>query len=189
MSHRTISRMFVVAAASCLVAADAGSGWAIESGLDAGAAVPALKVLVLADDDSYSESDVTAERDKKVSVYAFVQATEWTRPMARFVRGMDKLVSNAGNNARMTAVWLTDDQDQSRKYLPRGRNAMKLQATQFGVYDGDTDGPDGWNINSKAFITVVVCRGAKVTKSIAYVSVNETDVPTVAEILNPKKDN
>ncbi|MEE3220681.1 MAG: hypothetical protein VX257_10475, partial [Planctomycetota bacterium] len=98
-----------------LVVASSHAALAIESGPDAGAAVPALKVHVLSDDDSYAENDVTADRADKISVYAFVQATEWARPMARFLRGVDELVTAAGNDARMTAVWLTDDQDQSRR--------------------------------------------------------------------------
>lgn len=155
------------------------TAWAVESGPDTGKPVPALKVLVLKDDNSFQEHDVAAERSDKLSVYAFVQATEWSRPMARFLRGIDEALSDLGGDADMTAVWLSEDQDEAKRYLPRGRDALKLKATTFAVDGGDEQGPNGWNLNDKAFITVVVARDRKVVKSFSFVSVNETDVPAV----------
>lgn len=159
---------------------------AVESGPDAGTAIPKLPLLVLLDDNTFSEQDVATDRKEKLSVYAFIQATEWSRPMARFVRGVDKALSEIGGNAHMTAIWLTADQEESKRYLPRGRDALKLKATTFAVHPGDKQGPKDWNVNSRAFITIVIARDAKTVKSFAFVSVNETDVPAVSKTLQPK---
>jgi len=161
---------------------------AVESGPAVGEKVSPFKLLVLADDDNtYSEQDVVAKRKDKLSVYAFVQAAEWSRPMARYLRDLDKVLDGLGGEARMAAIWLTDDQKKSKQYLPRGRGALKLKATTFAVYAGDKSGPNGWGINSDAFLTVVVTRNGKVVKSFAYLSVNTTDIPDVRKTLRSSK--
>lgn len=159
------------------------ASWAVESGPEAGTAIPKLPLLVLQDDNTFSERDVAADRKDKLSVYAFIQATEWSRPMARFVRGVDEALTEVGGDAHMTAIWLTDDQEESKRYVPRGRDALKLKATTFAVYAGDKQGPNDWNVNRRAFITIVVACDAKTVKSFAFVSVNETDVPAVSKVL------
>lgn len=154
----------------------------VESGPKAGEKTKPLKVLRLGDNDAYTEVECVAAREGNLTVYAFVCASEWSRPMARFLRAVDDEVADI-HGAETIAVWLTDDQDKSKQYLPRGKNALKLRATSYAVWPGDALGPGDWSISPDAFLTVVVVHKDKVVESFAYVSVNETDAPKLIKTL------
>jgi len=158
-----------------------GSTLAVDSGPTVGEDVPELKIQVLGANSDYAEQDVAAPAKKFVQVYCFVNGGEWSRPMSRFVRGVDKALSEQGGGAGQVAIWVSDDNDAAKEYLPRGRDALKLGATSFGYDTGDASGPEGWGINSDASLTVVVAHQGKVMKTFAYISVNETDVPAVVK--------
>lgn len=178
-----IPMAIVLTAAALISAAITGSAWGqVESGLAGETRVPELKVLWLNNSDRYEEKDVAKERGERPTVYVFVQASEWSRPMARFVRGVDEAADNV-DDAAVVAVWVGDDVDTSKEYLPRGRGALRLRVAEFAVHPGDKSGPAGWGINDRAFLTAVVARGGKVVESFAFISVNETDVPKVAKAL------
>ncbi len=88
----------------------------------------------------------------------------------------------------MVAVWLTDNPDKSKAYLPIAQRSIRLQKTPLAVFEGGKNGPDGWSINDMAGLTAVVVREGKVVFSKGYLSLNETDVPKVVEALKPPKD-
>jgi hypothetical protein len=88
---------------------------------------------------------------------------------------------------RIVAVWLTEDADKSKSYVPKVRESLKLSQTGYAVFPGEKSGPEGWAINGDAHVTAVVVENGKVSGSFGYRSVNETDVPAVVKKLQPKK--
>src|SRR2546425_461595 len=80
-----------------------------ESGPGAASRVEALKVVVVTGDDAGKEIDFAAQRKDRPTLFAFVQADKWDRPMARFLRTLDRDLGKERRNVHMVAVWLTDD--------------------------------------------------------------------------------
>ena len=161
----------------------AGAEPDVQSGPLKGDTVAALKVHDVTGANAGKDVDIAALRAAKPTIYLFVQAQQWSRPMARFMRGLDAELADVANEAQLVAVWLTDDQKKSIEYLPRAQNSLKLKSTAFTVYRGDASGPPEWGINSDAFLSVVVANKKKVAASFGYLSVNETVVPEVKKAL------
>jgi len=159
------------------------AAWAaVESGPAGGEAVAKLPVQQL-NANRFEPTDAVSAAAEKGAVYLFVQAERWDRPMARFMKMLDEKLPDFDASASATAVWLTRDVDGARQYLPRAADSLRMSKTSLSVYDGDVTGPEGWGINPDAFLTVVVAHKGKVVKSFGFVSVNETDVPEVGEVL------
>jgi hypothetical protein len=157
-------------------------GQDVQSGPARGKTVPALRVFDATGENQGKTVDVAGERKERPTVYAFVRADQWSRPMARFLRELDQAISKQGDEGAVVAVWLTDDAEKAKEYLPRAQQSLQLQATTFTCYPGDKAGPAEWGINPDAHLTVVVARRQKVAGSLGYRSVNETDVPKVLEL-------
>jgi hypothetical protein len=154
-----------------------------DSGPKAGEKVAALKVFVAVGEPEGKEADLAAERKDGPTIYIFVQADKFTRPMNRFMKILDGEVGKLDDNARMVAVWLTDDADKSKTFLPRVQMSVKYEKTALTVFPGDKSGPQNWGINPDAHITAVVAHQGKVVASFGYLSVNDTDVPKVRDAL------
>jgi hypothetical protein len=156
----------------------------LKSGPDKGAKVPELKVYDATGEHKEKDVDYAAERKDKPTVYLFIDADKFGRPMHRFVKGLDEAVKKDFEGAYIVAVWLTDDADAAKKRLPEIQGSAKYEATAMTVFaDKDKAGPKGWNINSDAHLTAVVVNKGKVAATFAYQSINETDVPKVKEAL------
>jgi len=154
----------------------------VTSGPSVGDAVAPLKVFDATGDHEGDRLDYASERKDKPTVYVFVQAKNWSRPMARFLRKIDEAAGKA--DAYVVAVWLTSDAEKSREYLPRAQSSLKLTNTALTVFEGDpTAGPNNWGINDRAFCTVAVANNAKVAACHAFVSINETDAPKIDKAL------
>jgi hypothetical protein len=177
----------VVLALSMLLACVCGKALAqIESGPAAGAKVEPLKVVIAAGGEAGSEADIAERRKGETTVYLFVQADKWDRPVARFVRTLDEEVSNKRSGVTIYAIWLTKDVEESKSYLPRAEQSLRASQTTYCVFPGDINGPAGWAIDSRAHLTAVVVADEKVTASFGYRSVNETDIPAVMEKIPAK---
>src|SRR2546421_8904959 len=100
---RSLSPLLVVLLAPAAWAQD------VVSGPEKGKKVPALKVFDATGPHEGKEVDYAAERKGKATVYLFVQADRWDRPMARFLKGLDEAVQKEGEDASVVAVWLADD--------------------------------------------------------------------------------
>ncbi len=100
--------------------------------------------------------------------------------MFRFMKSLDESITKDLEDVYGVAVWLTEDEDKSKEYLPR--ISTYFQTTALTVFRGK-DGPEGWGINSDAHLTVVVANKGKVVARFGYNSVNETDTPTVLKEL------
>lgn len=157
------------------------------SGLAAGADIPSLKVAAVAGLVTNDERDFAAERSEQPTVYAFVQADKWDRPIARFLATLDRQLAKDRSDVQIIAVWLTDDVAKSKEYLPKAQQSLNLSQTVWSVFPGDKSGPQGWNIDSGPHITVVVADGKKAVASFDYRSVNEIVVPDVLRKLPAKK--
>ncbi len=160
----------------------------IESGPAKGDKAAALKVLAVTGDHENKELDYAAERKGKPTIYLFVQADRWDRPVARCLRTLDESLGKIGGESRAVAVWLTDDADKSKEYLPKAQKSLKFEQTALTVYRGQTSGPDGWGVNTDASLTVVIVNGGKVAASFGYRSVNETVVPELEAALKKAID-
>ncbi|HVJ79621.1 MAG TPA: hypothetical protein VNC50_01015 [Planctomycetia bacterium] len=178
-------------AAAMLAAAAATSIAAInedlESGPAAGTKVKELKAVAIAEEGPKEAADVLAERKNKPTILVLVQADKWDRPVARFLKTLDQKLVERNDEARLLAVWLTDDQEKSKEYLPKAQQSLKLEKTVWAVFTGDKGGPEGWEINLNAGTTAIVLDGLSVLKSVGYRSLNETDVDAVMKKLPAKK--
>jgi hypothetical protein len=153
--HR--SALFFTAIALSLSAASAFAE--VASGPKEGEKVPALKALAVNGDDKDKEVDFAEVHKDKPTVYVFVAAKSFDRPMFRFLK---KLEEELPEDAHVVAVWLpTEDVDQTKEYLPKIVQYFKK--------------------------TAVVARKGKVIKSLGYQSLNETDAPEVAEVLKKSR--
>jgi hypothetical protein len=164
--------------------------WAqdVASGPTKGEKTPALKVFDATGPHKDKEVDFTADRGDKPTVYVFIAADKWTRPMARFLKRLDAGVKEDDANAYIVAVWLSDKPDDSKAYLPRAQQSLGLETTALTVYPGEKSGPNGWGINTDAHVTVAVANKAKVAGAFGYRSINDTDVPAVRDALRKAKE-
>ena len=140
-----------------------------------------LKVYAVTGEAKEKDVNYTELRKDKPTVYVFVQADKWDRPMFRFVKTLDEKLGDAG---QVVAVWLTEDVDKSKEYLPKISSYFSNAA--LTVFPGEKAGPKDWGINIDAHLTAVVVSGGKVAKSFGYQSLNETDADAVAQVLKKK---
>lgn len=166
----------VVATRAAVVRAD------VESGPAVGEKIPALKVEAVTGPQEGKSLDYAADRAEKPTVYAFVQAERWSRPMARFLKKIDGELQGI-DDAACVAVWLAEKPDASKEYLPKAQMSLKFERTSLTSFAGEIAGPNGWGVNGDAHVTVVVARGGKTVARFGFVSVNETSVPQVIETL------
>jgi hypothetical protein len=157
--------------------------WAgeVPSGPEKGKGVPALKVFAATGPHKGKDIDYAAERGKKPTVYVFIPADKWSRPVARFLKKLDEAVPKVDEDAAVVAVWLTDDPAKTKEYLPRAQQSLEFQATALTCFTGAE--PKGWGINADAHATAVVAGRGKVAAVFGYGSVNETAVPAVRDAL------
>ena len=155
----------------------------IESGPKVGEKVPALKVHSVVGEHEGKEVDFAGDRKGKTTVYVFIYADKWDRPTARYLKGLDKAASDAGKDAYVVAVWLSEDQDKSKEYLPKAQQSLKFSTTALTVAVDGKNGPSDWIINDRAHVTTVVAKDGKVSARFAYQSLNETDLPEVEKAM------
>jgi hypothetical protein len=159
------------------------TSWAqdVTSGPEKGKAVPPLPVFDATGPQKDKDVDYAAERGDKPTVYVFIRADKWDRPMARFLKGLDGVVQKEGDDTSVVGVWLTDDAAKTKAYLPLAQQSLQFQETALTCFTGEKAGPKGWNMNADADVTVVVASRRKVAATFGYRSINETDVPAVRD--------
>jgi hypothetical protein len=162
------------------------AGWArgqdIVSGPTRDAKVPALKVYDATGEHKEKEVDYAAQRKDKPTVYLFIDAEKFDRPMNRFMKTLDGVVKKDFDDTYVVAVWLTGDADKTKALLPRVQQSVQYEATALTLF-ADRAGPKDWNLNADAHLTVVIASKGVVRATFGYRSVNETDVPAVKEKL------
>ena len=151
------------------------------SGPKVGAALPKLTVEAVTGPDEGKKLDYTTTRKDQPTIYVFIQAAEWGRPTARYLRALDQ---EAGKlKALVVAVWLTAEPDKTKDYLPKAQQSLKFESTALTFFRGEKDGPEDWGLSDRAFVTTVISTKGKVVSTFGYQSLNETDVPLVKEAL------
>jgi hypothetical protein len=176
-----------LAVAAVLLAARAGAQ-DVTSGPAKGETVPALKVQDVTGLHKDKEVDYAAERKDKPTVYVLLQADKFDRPMNRFMKELDTAVKKDYPDVYVVAVWLTDDKDKTKEFLPRVQQSVQYEATALTYFPGERAGPPGWNVNADAHLTVVLANKQKVAEAGGYRSVNETDVKGVLDSLKKVAD-
>jgi hypothetical protein len=171
MMSRLFATLSLVALTVSVARAD------VESGPKEGDKVAPLKVHAVTGEPRDKEVDYAELRKGKPTIYVFVAAKEFDRPMFRYIKKLDESV---GENASVVAVWLTEDADKSKEYLPK--IAQYFNATALAVL-GKSAGPAGWGINADARLTAVVADKGRVVRSFGYLSLNETDAADVVKAL------
>jgi hypothetical protein len=155
-----------------------------DSGPKAGDKVPALKATAAYGDDAGKELDLAALRKGKPTLYVFVRADKFDRPMFRFLKTLNDTLKKDHEDVRVVAVWLTEDAEATKSLFTRAEPTLKLlEQTTFGHAREAKD----WNVNGDAHLTVVVAEDDKVSASLGFTSLNETDVKDVVKKLKPKK--
>ena len=104
-------------------------GQDVTSGPEKGKGVPALKVFDATGTHKDKEVDYAAERKGKQTVFVFIQADKWDRPMARFLKQLDEAVQKEVEGGYVVAVWLTDSPDKTKEYLPVAQQSLQFQST------------------------------------------------------------
>ncbi|MBX3398871.1 MAG: hypothetical protein KF873_09030 [Gemmataceae bacterium] len=151
----------------------------VESGPKAGEKVGELKVAVVVGEKEGKDLDLAADRKDAPTVYLFVNAEKFSRPMARFMKKVDETVGDAHEKAEAAAIVVGGDVANWKDRLPKIQMSLKFAKTSMSVFDGSD--PKGWGINADAHLTVVLVKDGKVVKSYGFDSVNETDEKTVME--------
>lgn len=155
----------------------------IDSGPKPGEKVTPLKVHAVIGAVEDKEVDYASERKDKPTVYVFVQASTFDRPIARYLRELDKSVGTIGKDVYVVAVWLSEDKQATKDYLPRMNKSIKLENTALTCSLDGTTGPADWAINERAHLTTIIVKDGKVIERFAYQSTNDTDVPKVEEVI------
>lgn len=155
----------------------------VESGPKAGEKVAELKVFAIAGTIENKEVDYAKDRGEDLTVYLFVNAEKFSRPMNRFMKTLDGKLAGIDDKAYAVAVWLTGDTDKTKEFLPKVQQSVQYVHTALTVFPGEVSGPKNWAINTDAHLTVVVVQAGKVVRSFAYETVNETDVKNIEETL------
>lgn len=175
---------FTLPLAALLLSTAAGRA-AIESGPAVDSALPELKADAVTGDEAGKKVTFTTIRKAKPTVYVFIRADKFDRPIARYLKTLDKALGELGKDTHVIAVWITDDTEKTREYLPKVQQSIKLEATTLAFYAEDKLGPNAWALNDRAHVTTIVTDGVKVKARFAEQSLNETNVPEVIAALKP----
>ncbi len=169
---RAITAVSLVAVIFSTLAAQ--RAWAdVDSGPAPGEKLPPLKVLMVVGEQENKEFDVVKSREGKPTLYLFLRADRLTRPIARTMKTLDQEIDKSGGDTKLVAVWLTDEKEKTKEFLPRAQQSLKFDATSLALYPDLSTGPEGWGINSDADLTVVVANGNKIAARFGFVSPNE----------------
>src|SRR4051794_18750504 len=103
-SWPTLAMLVMVAAT-----VTAARGQDVASGPEAGKDLPALKVFDATGPNKGKELDYVGERKGKPTVYLFIQADKWDRPMARFLKVLSEAAPKDADDTMVVAIWLTAD--------------------------------------------------------------------------------
>jgi hypothetical protein len=175
-----MSRCFILSAVASL--SFVASAWAdVNSGPAVGTEMQELTVFGVTGDVQNEEVDFVAQREGNPTLYCFVPADKWNRQTARLMKALDDRISEVDPEAAIVAVWLTEDPDASKEYLPRAQQSLQLENTSLAVDTSDPLGPLEWAVNLNADFTVIVVQDGQVKRTFGFVSANDTLADTVIE--------
>lgn len=158
----------------------------VSSGPKVGDPAAALTVFAVTGESKEKELDFVKERKQRPTVYVFVQADKWSRPMFRYLKKLDEVVTEVNQEAGTIAIWLSEKPDEAKEYLTK--IGQYFEKTPLTVFNGEKSGPKDWGINTDAHLTAVVVHKGKVVAAFAYQSLNDTDAPAVRDALKKAVD-
>jgi hypothetical protein len=159
---------------------------AIESGPAVGEEFSPLMGQVIADGKADAAADLLPAHLKYPTLYVFISGAKFERPAAAYLREIDALAQQLQRKeplSQMVVIWLADDIAAGTERILRVQQALQFTATQWAIHPGPAAGPEGWKINERATVTVVVGHREKVAATFAYDSVNATDIGPLKAIV------
>jgi hypothetical protein len=171
MSLRTVGCLAAWLVASWAAAQD------VDSGPAKGQPIPELKVYAVAGPIQGETVDYAAQRKDLPTIYLLIPADKFSRPMHGFVQALDKALTKEVKDGLLVAVWLTDDGQKTKDYLPK--IAQYYPGAALTYFPGAKTGPKDWFINEQADITVILAHQGKVVGRLGYNSINDTVAPEV----------
>jgi hypothetical protein len=158
--------------------------WAeIDSGPKVGTTISPLKVFATTGDQAGKELDFAAERGSKPTIFVFVQHERFDRPLARLLKALEKGAIEAGTDAGIVTVFLTNDEAKTKEHLPKIQMSLQFTRNPLVVFPSSTMGPDGWAVNTDAQLTAIVVNESKVSAAFGYRSANETVAPEILQAI------
>jgi hypothetical protein len=151
----------------------------VESGPKVGEAIPALDAFAVVGEFEDKKVDYANLRKSKPTVFVFVNAEKWDRPIARYLRKLDEELLSAKDRSAVVAVWVSNDVEKSKEYLPFAQQSLKFESTALGVFVEPNVSPPKWEINANAALTTVVAKDGKAVAVFGYDSANDKDVAKV----------
>ena len=145
-----------------------------------------LKIAAITGEFAGQDVDAAEKYKERTHVVLFVNSDRWDRPIARYLKKLDSDLSEGideAPDAVATVVWLTDDKEKAKEYLPKAQQSLGLSRTAWTVFPGDKSGPVEWNVDVASTLTVVVLKKEKEVGRFAYVSTNDQDVPEAISAL------
>ena len=114
---------------------------AIESGPAVDSALPELKADAVTGDDAGKKITFTTTRKAKPTVYVFIRADKFDRPIARYLKTLDKALVDLGKDTHVVAVWITEDADKTREYLPKVQQSINSRLPRLRFTPRTSLGP------------------------------------------------
>ncbi len=167
----------------CLILSPTIAQADVTSGPTEGATVAKLPVYAVFGEFTAESVDIVAKRAEKPTLYCLVPADKFSRPTYRLIKTLNEKLAAASPDAKIVAVWVTGNVEDSKSYLTRAKGSLEASLVTYCVAEGDASGPAEWGFNSDADITIVVVDQGKVKKSFGFVSANETVVDEVLKAL------
>ena len=145
-----------------------------------GQVVPQLESVVCVGDKVGEKVDLVSARAQRPTIYIFIQAEHWDRPVARLVRGLDMKMTEKVTDGGLVVVWLSNNEvERFREHLPRVQQSLQLAMTTYSVWPGDVFGPAAWGLNRDDHVTVITAKAGRVLGRHAFRSTNEGDAAKV----------
>jgi hypothetical protein len=171
-----------------LGAADEGTA----VGPEVGKQVPSLKTVQIAGEQRGKEVNWKQESKDKPTIFIFIRSDKWDRPLARVLRLVDESVAqdrqNASPGAQVALIWVTKDVDKAKEYLPRVQQSIKLQASNWNVFEGELYDVEGWVLSGDSTINVIIAKENKIAWGRAFQNVSDSLARTIrAAYLGGKK--
>ena len=155
-------------AVAAVIAACGLSAYAedVKSGLDKGARVPAFYVTDVTGPLKGEELCYRCRYGNRPVVSIF--AKEMTDEVAALTKEVDQVVGkNRDQKMAGFVVVMTTDAAKTKPALEEVAKKHSIEQVPLTTFDG-TNGPEGYNINTKADVTVMMWVDGKVTASHAF---------------------
>ena len=155
-------------------------GQDVSTGTPVGKTVPLLEAMVCVGENDGQKVELTAKSGKNPTLYFFIQAEHWDRPVARLLRELDQNIKSGVTDGTLVAVWLSNNEvERFREHLPRVQQSLKLAMTIYTVWPGDPFGPPAWAINRDDHVTIITAKDGKTLGRYSFKSTNEGDAKRI----------